>query len=203
MAGFDDNLVREYFEMHGFFVRQSRKPTSSSRRQRAEENDGLYVINPQVSATAELPFQLFSSDLLGLRSAHLAIKAWHGPKALTPSMIKKGDFLEFIRKEAVETAREVFAETKAIEGIACAKILILPGIPSQEAPRMESIQLLRAHGVDHVLTFRTILENLIQAAEANPGPAPSDTLQLLRLLRIYDMVKSGQMELFGNPPSAK
>ena len=27
MAGFDDSLVREYFEMNGFFVRQSRKYT--------------------------------------------------------------------------------------------------------------------------------------------------------------------------------
>ena len=37
MAGFDDSLVREYFEMNGFFVRQSRKYAVQSRRKRAAE----------------------------------------------------------------------------------------------------------------------------------------------------------------------
>jgi hypothetical protein len=53
-----------------------------------------------------------------------------------------------------------------------------------------------------VLTFRTILENLVQAVESNQSYAKSDTLQLLRLLRVYDMVKAAQLELFGTalPP---
>jgi hypothetical protein len=54
--------------------------------------------------------------------------------------------------------------------------------------------------VDHVLTFRTILENLIQTAETAGAAGRSDTLQLLRLLRAYDMVNAAQLELFGQPP---
>ena len=79
---------------------------------------------------------------------------------------------------------------------------MLPGIPSTEPQRSESITLLRESGVDHVLTFRTILENLVQVVESNQSYAKSDTLQLLRLLRVYDMVKAAQLELFGgaNPP---
>ena len=46
MAGFDDSLVREYFEMNGFFVRQSRKYAVQSRRKRADEEGDLLVINP-------------------------------------------------------------------------------------------------------------------------------------------------------------
>jgi hypothetical protein len=81
------------------------------------------------------------------------------------------------------------------------RVLALPGLPAQEPQRSESIALLRAQGVDHVLTLRTILENLIQTAEAGGAAGRSDTLQLLRLLRAYDMVNAAQLELFGQPPS--
>ena len=201
MAGFDDSLVREYFEMNGFFVRQARKYAVQSRRKRADEEGDLLVINPAPRQGGDLPFQLFGSDLPGLSAAVVAVKAWHTTKAVTPTMIRKGDLLEFVRKEAVEAAREAFAELTPAEGRPLAKILVLPGIPAQEPQRSESITLLRESGVDHVLTFRTILENLVQAVESNQSYAKSDTLQLLRILRVYDMVKAAQLELFGgNPP---
>ncbi len=202
MAGFDDSLVREYFEMNGFFVRQSRKYAVQSRRKRADEEGDLLVINPSPQRGAEAPFQLFSSDLPKIAAAVVAVKAWHTTKAITPTMIKKGDLLEFVRKEAVEAAKEAFADLTPTEGQPLAKILVLPGIPASEPQRSESITLLRESGVDHVLTFRTILENLVQAVESNQSYAKSDTLQLLRLLRVYDMVKAAQLELFGaaTPP---
>ncbi len=202
MAGFDDSLVREYFEMNGFFVRQSRKYAVQSRRKRADEEGDLLVINPSPQRGAEAPFQLFSSDLTKISAAVVAVKAWHTTKAITPTMIKKGDLLEFVREEAVKAAKEAFADLTSPEGQPMAKILVLPGIPATEPQRSESITLLRESGVDHVLTFRTILENLVQVVESNQTYAKSDTLQLLRLLRIYDMVKAAQLELFGgaNPP---
>ncbi|PHX80360.1 MAG: hypothetical protein CK541_00070 [Opitutia bacterium] len=202
MAGFDDSLVREYFEMNGFFVRQSRKYAVQSRRKRADEEGDLLVINPSPRPGVTMPFQLFSSNLPGLSAAVVAVKAWHTTKAITPTMIKKGDLLEFVRKEAVEAAKEAFADLSPNEGQPLAKILVLPGIPAGEPQRSESITLLRESGVDHVLTFRTILENLVQAVESNQSYVKSDTLQLLRLLRVYDMVKAAQLELFGGtqPP---
>ena len=202
MAGFDDSLVREYFEMNGFFVRQSRKYAVQSRRKRADEEGDLLVINPSPLRGAEAPFQLFSSDLPKISAAVVAVKAWHTTKAITPTMIKKGDLLEFVREEAVKAAKEAFADLTSPEDQPMAKILVLPGIPSTEPQRSESITLLRESGVDHVLTFRTILENLVQVVESNQSYAKSDTLQLLRLLRVYDMVKAAQLELFGGaiPP---
>ncbi len=200
MAGFDDSLVREYFEMSGFFVRQSRKYAVQSRRKRADEEGDLLVINPAPRRGGDLPFQLFGSDLPGLSAAVVAVKGWHTTKAVTPAMIRKGDLLEFVRKEAVEAARDAFADLTTEDGRALSKVLVLPGIPAQEPQRSESVTLLKESGVDHVLTFRTILENLVQAVEANQSYAKSDTLQLLRLLRVYDMVKVAQLELFGNPP---
>ena len=88
MAGFDDSLVREYFEMNGFFVRQSRKYAVQSRTKRAEDEGDLLVINPSPQRGAEAPFQLFSSDLPKFSAAVVAVKAWHTTKAITPTMIK-------------------------------------------------------------------------------------------------------------------
>ncbi|PAZ05628.1 MAG: hypothetical protein CAK86_03520 [Opitutia bacterium AMD-G1] len=188
--------------MNGFFVRQSRKYAVQSRRKRADEEGDLLVINPAPLRGADAPFQLFSSDLPKIGAAVVAVKAWHTTKAITPTMIKKGDLLEFVREEAVKAAKEAFADLTSPEDQPMAKILVLPGIPSTEPQRSESITLLRESGVDHVLTFRTILENLVQVVESNQSYAKSDTLQLLRLLRVYDMVKAAQLELFGsaNPP---
>jgi hypothetical protein len=59
MAGFDDSLVREYFEMNGFFVRQSRKYAVQSRRKRADEEGDLLVINPSPQRGAEAPLPAF------------------------------------------------------------------------------------------------------------------------------------------------
>ena len=204
MAGFDDSLVREYFEVNGFFVRQSRKYAVQSRRKRADEEGDLLIINPAPKRDLVPPFQLFTSDLPGLTTAVVAIKAWHTTKAITPTMIRKGDLLDFVKNEAVEAAQEAFAELSNDATHSLSKILILPGIPAQEPQRSESIALLKQSGVDHVITFRTILENLIQNVESNQSYARSDTLQLLRLLRIYDMVKPAQLELFpGSPPPSK
>ncbi len=199
MAGFDDNLVREYFELNGFFTRTAAKPGATARARRSDEPGLLQVLNPSPRVGAEPGFQLFGADLAGLAGAVVAVKGLPA-KGLTAAMLRRGDFLDFIRKEAAPAAKEAFADP-APAGERAPRVLVLPGLPAQEPPRSESIALLRAQGVDHVLTFRTILENLIQTAETGGAAGRSDTLQLLRLLRAYDMVNAAQLELFGQPPS--
>jgi hypothetical protein len=200
MAGFDDSLVREYFELNGFLTRKPLKPVAASRGRGAEEPGDLQVSNPRPRAGAQPPFQLFGADLAGLTAAVVAIQGLPAGRSLTPAMLRRGDFLEFIRKEATGTAKEAFgAPATNADAPAAARILVLPGLPAQEPQRSESIALLREKGVDHVLTFRTILENLAQRAEG--GAADSATLRLLRLLQAYDMVNAAQLELFGQPPS--
>ena len=66
MAGFDENIVREYFEyfeLHGFLVRQLRKYLVQSRPKMAEEEIDLMVYNPAFSVGGRKPgFLLFSSE---------------------------------------------------------------------------------------------------------------------------------------------
>lgn len=201
MAGFDDSLVREFFEVNGFFVRQSRKAAVGGKRKRPEGEGEIHFHHPQPTPGKERAFQLFGSDLAGLPGGLAVVRDWHGQKAVTPTTIRRGDFLDFIRKDACAAAKEAWGDLPADEAAPTTKVLILPGLPSQEPARSESIRLLKEAGVDHVISIRTIVENLVQHAEA-AAPRESATLALLRLLRVYDMVRTTQLELFGGPSSS-
>ena len=200
MAGFDDSLVREFFELNGLYVRRARKAGATTRRRRPEPDGDVHFHNPQAT-DAERGFQLFGSDLAGLPAGVALVRDWHGLKAVTPTTIRRGDFLEFVREEASAAAKEAWGQLPAGETTGV-RILVLPGLPSQEPARSESIRLLKEAGVDHVISIRTIVENLVQHAEAQAGPE-TPTLALLRLLRAYDMVRTTQLELFGGTSSTR
>ena len=76
------------------------------------------------------------------------------------------------------------------------KILIIPSLPSGEPHRSESITLLKEQGIDGIISFATILESLIKSIEINHSYQKSDLLQLIRILKIYDMIKEPQMTFF-------
>ncbi len=205
MAGFDENIVREYFELNGFFVRQLRKYLVQSRKKRADEEIDLVVYNPNAPAEASLSgFQLFSADMLKIRRAIVVVKAWHTSR-FTPAMLKSSSrVFDFLKKDVLNKAEEYFRFDEAelgndVVGDATGfmKILVLPGLPASDPQRSESIALLKAGGVDGIITFSTILENLLRHVEVNHSYQKSDLLQLMRILKIYDMVKEPQMNLFG------
>ena len=55
MSAVSETIVREYFELHGFFVRQQRKFIAPSRRE--DDEIDFFVLNPQPSESdAPLPF---------------------------------------------------------------------------------------------------------------------------------------------------
>jgi len=205
MAGFDENIVREYFELNGFFVRQLRKYLVQSRKKRADEEIDLLVYNPNVPAGVPEPgFQLFSADMALIRRAIVVVKAWHTSR-FTPAMLKSSSrIFDFLKKDVLNKAEEYFRFDEAEvdselvqEAASFKKILVLPGLPASDPQRSESIALLKERGVDGIIAFSTILENLLRNVEVNHSYQKSDLLQLMRILKIYDMVKEPQMSLFG------
>src|SRR5438876_6373344 len=76
MAAVSETIVREYLELHGFFVRPQRKYVPRSRTE--EEETGLLVFNPRSAAGAEPPpFILSSPDLKTIARAVVVVKGWH------------------------------------------------------------------------------------------------------------------------------
>jgi len=204
MAGFDENIVREYFELNGFFVRQLRKYLVQSRKKRADEEIDLVVYNPNAPIDGvPAGFQLFSADMAKIRRAIVVVKAWHTSR-FTPAMLKSSSrVFDFLKKEVLNKAETYFSfdegevDSEVVGSGRFTKILVLPSLPTSDPQRTESIELLREQGVDGIITFSTILENLLRNLEVNHSYQKSDLLQMMRILKIYDMVKEPQMNLFG------
>jgi hypothetical protein len=203
MAGFDENIVREYFELNGFFVRQLRKYLVQSRKKRVDEEIDLVVYNPNAPMDG-VPsgFQLFSADMAKIRRAVVVVKAWHTSR-FTPAMLKSSSrVFDFLKKDVLNKAETYFSfdgsevDPEVVGSGGFTKILVLPSLPTSDPQRSESIELLKERGVDGIITFSTILENLLRNVEVNHSYQKSDLLQLMRILKIYDMVKEPQMNLF-------
>jgi len=198
MAGFDEQIVREYFELHGFLVRQMRKYQVQSRKKLDEEEIDLLVYNPSYAASDRAPnFLLFASELPHIHRALVVVKAWHTTLRFTPTMLRSSsEIFKFLEKDVLKTVEDLFVDPEEFGDKNLLKILVLPGLPTAEPHRSESIQLLREKGVDGIISFRSMLLDIIQKVEVNRNYSKSDTLQILRVLKNYDLVKDPQMALF-------
>ena len=200
MSGFDENIVREYFELNGFFVRQLRKYQVQSRKKRIDEEIDMLIYNPKANAEEAINnFQLFSQDVANIRQAIIVVKPWHSSK-FTPAILRsETKVFDFLKKEVLNKASDYFnlneieltKETQSFK-----KILVIPSLPSGEPHRSESITLLKEQGIDGIISFATILESVIRNIEVNQSYQKSDLLQLLRILKIYNMLKEPQMTFF-------
>ena len=198
MSGFDENIVREYFELHGFLVRQVRKYQVQSRRKEAEEEIDLIVYNPTYTGGVREPnFLLFASELPYIHRAVIVVKAWHTIHKFTPNLLKSSsEILKFLEKSVSKNIEGSFTDVEDEKGPDLKRILVLPGLPTTEPYRSESIQLLRDKGVDGIISFRAMLLDIIQKVEVNRSYQKSEFLQILRVLKNYDLVKDSQMGLF-------
>lgn len=200
MAGFDEQIVREYFELQGFMVRQWRKYQTPARKKLPEEEIDLVIYNPRCEKGGRAPgFVLFSSELRYVRKAVVAVRGWHTTQHFTPRMIEtSSEIVKFIEQDVLKSAESFFGEGEEDEkGESLFRILVLPGLPTSEPHKSDSIKLLRARGVDAVISFRTMLSDIISRVEVNRNYSKSDLLQILRILKAYDLVKDPQLRLFG------
>ncbi|MBI5690928.1 MAG: hypothetical protein HZC55_12640 [Verrucomicrobia bacterium] len=199
MSAIDEGIVREYFEQNGFLVRQARKYQVSARRKAAEEEIDLIVYNPAWQRDSRKPdFFLFSSELPYVHKAIVAVKGWH-TGVFTPTMLKSSpEILSFLQQSVLKEAARLFpASPEEGEGSDLTKILVLPSLPTTEPFRTQSVELLKASGVDAILSFRAMLLDLLDKIEPNQNYSKSDTLQVMRLLKNYDLLKDPQMDLPG------
>ncbi len=190
MAAVSESIVREYFELHEFLVRQHRKYVSPTRRE--DDDIDFFVLNPDPSpAPAELPFVLTSADLAFVARAIVVVKGWH-TETFSPSVLASApEIFRFVEPKVFQQAARAFGQNGAP-----LKILVVPALPQDSPARDQSIALLRSKGIDAVIPFRTMLADLISQIETNRNYQKSDLLQMIRILKTYDFFKEPQLELF-------
>ncbi|HKS37148.1 MAG TPA: hypothetical protein VJW76_08175 [Verrucomicrobiae bacterium] len=190
MAAVSETIVREYFESHGFFVRQHRKYVAPTRKE--DEEIDFFVLNPQPRSDGQpLPFVLASENLPALARAIVAVKGWHTESFSTAVLANAPEIFRFVEPLVFERAAKAFGSDGSPT-----KILVVPALPQNDDAKRESIELLRSKGIDSVIPFHTMLADLIDQIEVNRNYQKSDLLQIIRILKNYDFFKEPQLELF-------
>ncbi|MBK8478893.1 MAG: hypothetical protein IPL39_22185 [Opitutaceae bacterium] len=198
MSAIDEDLVREYFEQNGFFVRQVRKYQVTARKKNDDEEIDLLIFNPGWQKGLGAPdFFLFGTELPKVHRAVVSVRAWHTER-FTPNTLKSNpDIFRFVQEEVIKEVERYFpvdGETGTAKDLL--KILVLPGLPTADPFKSESVRLLQEKGVDAILSFRSLLGDLISKVEINKSYRKSDTLQVMRILKNYDLLKDPQLDLF-------
>ena len=190
MAAVSEIIVREFFELNGFFVRQQRKYVATGRRD--DDEIDFLIWNSRYNAdAAPLPFVLSPTDLAGIARAVVVVKGWH-TETFSPGVLANApEIFRFVEPPVFQQAARAFREDGPL-----VKILVVPALPQNESARAASIELLRVKGVDAAIPFRTMLTDLIFQTEVNRNYQKSDLLQIIRILKNYDFFREPQLELF-------
>lgn len=191
MPAVSETIVREYFELHEFLVRQHRKYVGRDRREEDDDID-FFVLNPHPQTRAQpVPFVAASADLPFIERAIVVVKGWHTETFSTARLEHTPRIFRFVEPKVFEQAAKAFGT-----GGTLLKILVIPALPQNAQARLESLALLRAKGIDAVIPFQTILADLIAETEKNRNYQKSDLLQIIRILKNYEFFKEPQLELF-------
>ena len=205
MSAIDEGIVREYFEQNGFLVRQPRKYQVQARRKTGGEEVDLVVFNPSWQRGSRKPgFFLFSDELPFVRQAVVAVKGWH-TGVFTPTMLKSSpEIFGFLQENVLKDMSRLFPAASGDDPAGgFMKILVLPSLPTAEPFRTQSVDLLKERGVDAIISFRAMLLDLLEKVEVNQNYTKSDTLQVMRILKNYDLLKDTQLDLLPDRPAAR
>lgn len=189
MADTNSRIVREFLEAQEFSVLTNRK----FQLQKAEP-PGRYSIDIMatnmryVEPEHPLPMKLASEHLRHIPNLIIDVKGWHGHRFSPSVVVANPAMFYFISPAALEYARSVFGD------VPFKSLLVISEASSVEPLWQKTEEMLRQAGIDHVIEFPTILGFLISYVEINANYVESETLQLLRLLKRYDLVKGLQLE---------
>jgi hypothetical protein len=191
MSAVSETIVREYFELHEFLVRQHRKHIGQTRHEEEDDID-FFVLNPRAQPRqGDPPFELTSADLVFIERAIVVVKGWHTETFSSARLASTPEIFRFVEQKVFLQAAKAFGKDRTP-----LKILVVPTLPQGAHAREESIALLRSKGIDAVIPFRTMLADLVSETQTNRNYQKSDLLQIIRILKNYDFFREPQMELF-------
>lgn len=187
MSEINVQLVREFFELHQFHVLTHWPHEADTAR--SSDAGSLIFIEHTSPETRDAPeFLLRIEEVPLLHRAVVEVRAWHGDR-FYPSVVENNAVLAHVAGREVQAlARGVFGNPEF------ATILVISELPQSHAPRQRALQLLQGLGIDHILEFPTLLQGILQRISPHAGYAPSQTLQMLRLLKRYNFIRRQQLE---------
>jgi hypothetical protein len=191
MSAVSEWIVREYFEAMGFLVHQPRKYAVAARSKRPEEEIDLFVINPQAPTHTVAGTVLWgANELRGVCRAIVSVRGWHTER-FSPGLFETSpELFRFAEDDVMKMVAAVLGEGPV------ARILCLPGLSASDEVKARSQEILKARNIDGVISFPTMLMELIDRIEVTNNYEKSDLLQVLRILKNYDLLKGPQLELF-------
>ena len=209
MTALEELVAREYFERNGFFFKRLheggpeaskvQKPKAKTKEARLHPT---YLVHRETGRIQNEPlgerFQLFSSDLGGLALAAVVFFGWGTPGLHLQVFQSGARYRSWIRNEvlpAYQASIEKALAQTSLPGTPV-RVVLLPGLPAAEPYRQECIDLLKGAGVEALYSFRTLLESLVGQVHPGPDVASSAISELIRLLKVYELVPPPQMDLF-------
>lgn len=192
MASVNEQIVREYFETLGFFVLQPNKHQVAARHKLDAEEIDLLIARPGQAGVFTTPAQIVwgAPELAKVQRAIVSIRGWHTDR-FSPAVLKKNpDIFRFAELAVIKEAR------KTLGAGSVTKILCLSDLTATVGPQEETLALLRQGGIDGVLSFRTMLLELMESVDVAKNYEKSDLIQTLRILKTYDLLKDAQLDLF-------
>ena len=191
MSDLNVQFVREFFELHLFQVLtywQHEMPAPGLPVLPSDSAQQLFVENTRHDPARPAEFLLDARQLAAIGRAVVEVRAWHGDRFYT-SVIEGNPVLGHVASDESRALAERMLGTREF-----ATILVISELPASVDARERSLRLLRELNVDHVMEFPAILEGLLAKVDAYAHYAPSATLQTLRLIKRYNLVRLQQLE---------
>ncbi len=197
----DQRILTEYFEQNGFFVKPLVTSRSQTKKTGKVEDSSLYIQNINFMAGGRNPaFLLFSNELRFLESAVVCVEGWYGEKSALASMKEGSEIWRHLEANVLKKVEKWFEfDFKKEWGLKHEpkKILLAPVFPTQEQFRRQVSAALRERGVDGILSFKSVLLDLIDRVDRKQIYLSSDVMQMLRILKNFDLIKDPQMNFLG------
>ncbi|MCM8760410.1 MAG: hypothetical protein NC832_01670 [Candidatus Omnitrophica bacterium] len=169
-------IVKEFFVIHNFFVLQ--------------KDDILLVQNAGVDEPEEMDKFILSGSEVSRVVKNGVVKpvCWHTMK-FTPVVLSRfSEIFEFSKGGYTLESKKFF------QGENFKKVLIIPSLPASDKLQKESIKIMKEKGIDYLITFPSIIANLIERIDAR-NVYLSSVNEILRVLKFYKFFSEKEQKL--------
>jgi hypothetical protein len=189
------DLIRAYFEENGFWVRLHEFASETSK---IKSHFPFFEIfrSSNSSLVQEERFRLFTGDLVRFDSSVFGLIDWQA-SGFSPDLLSNDvRLLKFFRKQIDNQKVLWVGENLKILMKEDQLKLIVPALPRSENKTKDLFELLKANGINGVLTMSSVLENLLRNVSGKSESRGNPSMHLLKLLKLYGLATEPQLDIF-------